>query len=119
MQYNEFIRKIGFGNLTAFVYDQENNRYNYASGEINDDIFENIVEGTEFRIENLDDYPQVKEVIVDNFLAEIAPASNVEDDGYNEVKRIIESGEAKVGIWSEETNYGGDIYETTIYMLIL
>lgn len=113
MKYNEFIENIEFGNTTAFVYDSPNNRYTYASGEITEDIFNNISNETEFKICNINDLPDVKSVMVENFLAELEPAENVKDDEYTEIKRKLEAGNAKIGYWSE--NDGND----DIYMLIL
>lgn len=112
MKYNEFIKNIEFGNATAFVYDSPNNRYIYSNGEITEDTFENVTDETEFEIVGINELPEVKEVIVDNFLSELEPAANVEDDEYNEIKRRLETGDAKIGYWSE--NDGND----DIYMLI-
>ena len=112
MKYNEFIKSIEFGNATAFVYDSPNNRYIYSNGEITEDTFENVTDETEFEIVGINELPEVKEVIVDNFLPELEPAANVEDDEYNEIKKRLETGNAKIGYWSE--NDGND----DIYMLI-
>ncbi len=112
MKYNEFIKNIEFGNTTAFVYDSPNNRYIYSSGEITEDTFESVTDETEFEIVGINELPEVKEVIVDNFLSELEPAANVEDDEYNEIKKRLETGDAKIGYWSE--NDGND----DIYMLI-
>jgi len=119
MTYQEFTKNIEFGNTTAFVYDSPNNRYNYSSGEICDEVFDNIDSDTEFTIVGIDELPEVKEVIVDNFLSEIAPAAGIEDEGYNMVKKQLNNGKAKVGYWDEETNYGPDTFTTRTYMLIL
>ena len=112
MKYNEFIKNIEFGNTTAFIYDSPNNRYTYASGEITESTFENVTDATEFEIVGINELPEVKEVIVDNFLYELEPAANVADDEYNEVKKRLETGDVNIGYWSE--NDGND----DIYMLI-
>ena len=112
MKYNEFINNIEFGNTTAFVYDSSNNRYIYSSGEITESTFENVTDATEFEIVGINELPEVKEVIVDNFLYELEPAANVADDEYNEVKKRLETGDVNIGYWSE--NDGND----DIYMLI-
>ena len=116
MKYQDFTNSITFGNYTAFVYDSPNNRYVYSAGDITDDTFANTNEETDFNIVPINDFPRVKEVIIDNFLPEIAPASNVQDDGYDEVKRLIESGEAQIGYWDDQNIFG---VEDTTYMLIL
>jgi hypothetical protein len=112
MKYNEFINNIKFGIATAFVYDSPNNRYIYSSGEITEDTFANVTEDTIFKVCNINDLPVVKSVMIENFLAELEPAENVEDDEYNEIKKRLETGDAKIGYWSE--NDGKD----NIYMLI-
>lgn len=119
MTYKEFTKEITFGDFTAFVYDAPNNRYNYASDEITVDIFDNVTSDTEFHITGINSLPEVKEVIIDNFLSEIAPAAGIEDEGYDNIKANIEQGLAKVGYWEEETKYGPDTITTTVYMLIL
>lgn len=112
MKYKEFINNIKFGNATAFVYDSPNNRYIYSNGEITEGTFVNVTEDTVFEIVGVNDLPEVKRVIVDNFLPELEPAANVEDDEYNEIKKRLEKGDAKIGYWLE--NDGND----NIYMLI-
>lgn len=119
MKYQEFTEGLTFGNFTAFVFDAPNSRYNYSSGEITDEIFDNVTSGTEFYVTDINSLPEVKEVIIDNFLSEIAPAAGVEDEGYNNIKADIEQGLAKVGYWEEETKYGPDAITTTVYILIL
>jgi len=119
MTYQEFIKNINFGDTTAFVYDAPNNRYNYASGEIYDGVFDNVTTDTNFSIVGINELPQVKEAIVENFLAELEPAPGVEDEGYEAVKAALESGSARIGYWDNETKYGPDTFTTTTYMLIL
>lgn len=119
MKYQEFTKEIAFGKTTAFVYDSPNNRYQYASGEVCDEIFDHCISDTNFHIVGIDELPQVKEVIINNFLPELEPASNIEDENYSIVKEQLESGKAKIGYWEEEMNYGTDAYLTTTYMLIL
>lgn len=116
MTYQEFTKNIEFGNTTAFVYDAPNNRYNYSSGEIYEKIFDNTTSETDFRIAGIDEYPEVKQVIIDNFLSDIAPAANVQDDGYDSVKKQLVNGKAKLGIWKEKNK---SFTTTTTYMLIL
>lgn len=111
MKYNEFIEYLTFGATTAFVYDSPNNRYVYSSGEIFEDIFEDVTEDTVFEVCNINDLPEVKSVMVENFLTELEPAENVQDDNYNEIKRRLESGDAKIGYY--------EVGNTTTYVLIL
>ena len=119
MKYQEFINHFNFGDFTAFVYDSANSRYQYASGEITDDTFAFATSQTEFNIVGIDTYPRVKEVIVYNFLPELASAPGIEDDNYSEIKSIIESGRAQLAVWDETHHYGSDSFFVTNYMLIL
>jgi hypothetical protein len=111
MKYNEFIKNIEFGNATAFVYDSPNNRYIYSNGEITEDTFEDVTDETELEIVGINELPEVKEVMVDNFLPELEPAPGVEDDEYNEIKKRLETGDAKIGYY--------EVGDTTTYVLIL
>lgn len=119
MKYNDFQNIINWGDTTAFVLDAPNNRYNYSSGVIDDDVFANIDADTEFSIVAIDELPEVKEIIIDNFLSELEPAEGVDDEGFNAIKSDLENGNAKIGYWNEETHYGTDSFTTTTYMLIL
>lgn len=119
MNYKEFKENLTWGDTTAFVYDAPNNRYNYSSGEIYEEVFDNTSDDTEFFIVGINELPNVKMVIEDNFLAELCPAQGIEDECYNDVKSRIENGDAKIGYWDEETHYGADTFTTTTYILIL
>ena len=110
MKYQVFKNQIGFGYTTAFVYDSPNNRYNYTSGVICNEVFDHIDANTEFTIVGINELPEVKRVIIDNFLCEI-------DD--EEAKELINDSTAKIGYWDEVTHYGHDTFTTRIYMLIL
>ena len=112
MKYEDFAEKIAWGDTTAFVYDLPESRYLYSSGEINDGVFAYTNQNTEFRIDDIDNLPLVKDVIVDNFLSELKAAKGVEDDAYNYVRDMILSGNASIGSW---VDFDGCI----VYMLIL
>lgn len=115
MTYQEFTKELTFGNFTAFVFYTLNNRYRYSSGEITDEIFDDVTSDTEFHVTGINIVPRIKKVIIDNFLGEIAPAAGVEDEGYNNIKADIEQGRAKVGYWITKTKYGPD---TIVYVLL-
>lgn len=119
MKYQDFIENIEFGNTTAFVFDAPNNRNLYTSGEICEETFENVHSDTEFTIVDIDELPKVKEVIIENFLSEMASVAGIENEDYNMVKKQLNNGKAKVGYWDEETHYGPDTFTTRTYMLIL
>ena len=102
MNKTRFINELEIGNYTAFVYDCERSRYQYVDGIISEAFFEEVEEDTEFEIRELDELPEVKEVMLDNFVSDY-----FEDK--EEIKNdIITRG--KIGSWQDG--------ETTIYMLI-
>lgn len=107
MTYKDFIKHVLFGNYTAFVFDSPNNRFTYSSGEINDDVFANA-QKSDFCIVGINDLPNIKQIILDNFLFEIRLARNVVDDDSNELKRQIDTGIAKIGYWTDDD--GVDTY---------
>lgn len=111
MKYHEFSKIAPWGNTTAFVYESPKSHYNYASGEVNEDTFQYVDSDTDFNIVGIDDLPEVKEVIIDNFLPEIAPAECVEDESFDAIKSAIENGDAQIALWTEGTE--------TAYMLLL
>ena len=102
MNKTRFINELEIGNYTAFVYDCERSRYQYVDGIISEEFFEGVDDDTEFEIRELDELPEVKEVMLDNFVSDY-----FEDK--EEIKNdIITRG--KIGSWKDG--------ETTIYMLI-
>lgn len=124
MTYEQFTKNIKWGQTTAFVYKEialtfdSPNRYNYVLCEINENVFANAPKDG-YEITGIDDFPVVKEVIIDNFLEDWKPAAGMFDEGYKFIKRHIESGEAKIGWWHEPYKCGSDEYKIAIYMLIL
>ena len=111
MTYNEIKSFIGWGDTTAFVFDTPSCRHTYTSGIIEDDVFANVTEDTEFSLQPINLYPEVKEVIHDNFLGEMQPAGGRVSREYDLLKDELEMGLASLAIWQE-----GD---TTAYMLVL
>ena len=103
MNKTEFISELEIGTYTAFVYDCESSRYQYADGIISEAFFEEVEEDTEFEIRELGELPEVKEVILDNFIPDYPKyeRETIKND-------ILARG--KVGSWNDG--------ETTIYMLI-
>ena len=103
MNKTEFISELEIGTYTAFVYDCESSRYQYVDGIISEEFFEGVEDDTEFEIRELNEFSEVKEVILDNFIPD-----------YPEYEReTIKNGilaRGKVGSWHDG--------ETTIYMLI-
>lgn len=105
MNKTDFIYELefNFGSYTPFVYDCESSRYQYVDGIISEAFFDGINDDTEFEIRELDELPEVKEVILDNFITEYPERKQeaIKND-------ILDRG--KIGSWKDG--------ETTIYMLI-
>lgn len=110
MKYNEFTRVLDMNAYTAFVTDSANSRYAYTDGYVSD-AFDNTDCETEFEICPIEEFPEVREVMVENFLADLEPAPNVQDDEYEYIKSRLENNDAMIGYWKENN--------TTVYMLIL
>ena len=102
MNKAEFINELEFGKTTAFVYDCESSRYQYVDGIIFEEFFEEDDDDKEFEIHELDELPEVKEVMLDNFVSDyFVNKEAIKND-------ILDRG--KIGSWKDG--------ETTIYMLI-
>ena len=103
MNKTEFISELEIGTYTAFVYDCERSRYQYVDCIISEEFFEGVDDDTEFEIRELGELPDVKEVILDNFIPDYPEyeRETIKND-------ILARG--KVGSWHDG--------ETTIYILI-
>ena len=110
MNYADFYKKMGsmFGNTTCIVTDSPNNRMNYTSGEIDDNILDQL-EGKDITEESLDENSEVAAVMLENFSAEMKPASNIQDDDYMTIIRNCFSINSKL--------YSAKIGDETTYIL--
>ena len=117
MNKKEFIKHLDaiYGEYTAFVYDTPSNRYTYVGADVDDDLSGDLPDDFDYNIDNIGEFPRVKEVICNNFISELEPAYGVDDEYFNEIKSRIESGNAEVGWWYEDAN-GQPTYT---YILIL
>ena len=94
-----------YGNTTCFVYDEPSNRYQYASGEINDDTLEPFFNAESIEVENLEDNSNVSGVMISEFIAECAPANNVQDDGFIPAIRKLFGEESKLYVATDGNNH--------------
>lgn len=110
INYTEFYQKMGsmFGNTTCVVTDSPNNRMNYSSGEIDENLLDQF-EGEEITEESLDENSEVAAVMLENFSAEMKPAGNVQDDDYMTIIRNCFSVNSKL--------YSAKIGDETTYIL--
>ena len=80
----EFQKAISsmYGNATCFVYDEPNNRYNCIISEVNGDTLDIFFSAESIEVKNLEDDSNVTAIMMSEFIAEYAPANNVQDDGF-------------------------------------
>ena len=80
----EFQKAISsmYGKATCFVYDEPNNRYNCDIPEVNEDTLIDFFTAEKVEVENLEDDSNVASIMISDFIAEYAPANNVQDDGF-------------------------------------
>lgn len=93
------------GYATAIVYDTPNNRYNYVTGEIDCD---DMLEADSIEMVNPKEESYVLSVMLDNWVAENAPAEGVQDDYFADcVKDVFFSEDSKMIIArkGDETAY--------------
>lgn len=109
MKREMFKNIVNWGDTTAFVYDSPRNRYQYTSGEVSREVLEYTTPDTKFDVVPINTLPEVKEVMLDNLLAEMS--SGEERDT---VEAYIEHGLASVACWTEN-----DPDQTRAYMLML
>ena len=88
IDYTEFYKIMGsmFGNTTCVVTDSPSNRKNYSSGEIDENLLDQF-ENKKVTEELLDENSEVAAAMLENFSAEMKPASNVQDDEYMTIIR--------------------------------
>ena len=110
IDYTEFYKIMGsmFGNTTCVVTDSPNNRMNYSSGEVDENLLDQL-EGKEITEESLDENSEVAAVMIENFSAEMKPASNIQDDDYMTVIRGCFSVNSRL--------YSAEIGDATVYIL--
>lgn len=96
-----------YGNTTCFVYDEPSNRYQYASGEINDDTLEPFFNADRIEVEELEDDSRVAAVMIENWSKEFSPANDVQDDNYVSTIRNIFGEDSKLYVATngEDTTY--------------
>ena len=71
-----------YGCATCFVYDEPNNRYNCAIQEVNYATLCNFFSAESIEVESLEGDSNVSSIMISEFIAEYAPANNVQDDGF-------------------------------------
>lgn len=76
---------VSYNDYTAFVYD-DGAQVMYSGGEITDDSLSHFEESEDITICNMGELPRIKEIMQANLLAELEPADNVVDEGYEAMK---------------------------------
>lgn len=85
-----------YGNTTCFVYDEPGNRYQYASGEINDDTLEPFFNAESIEVENIEDNSNVSSIMIENWASEMKSPENIQDDNYVPMIRNMFGTESKI-----------------------
>lgn len=85
ISFDDFRNKLSYNDYTAFVYN-DGTQQMYSGGEINDDSIQSFEDGGKISICNMSELPDIKELMQENLLAELEPAENVSDDGYDKMK---------------------------------
>lgn len=103
----EFQKAISsmYGNATCFVYDEPNNRYNCAISEVDDDTVENFFIAENIEVENLEDNSNVSSIMIGEFIAEYAPANDVQYDGFVPAIRKLFGEDSKLYVATDENNH--------------
>ena len=103
----EFHKAISsmYGNATCFVYDEPNNRYNCVISEVNDDTLDIFFSAESIEVENLEDNSNVSCVMISEFIAEYAPANNVQDDGFIPAIRKLFGEDSMLYTATDENNH--------------
>ena len=90
INYAEFQELVNWNEYYAMVYDCPNNRYNYAGGEMFEELMDEVYKADAIWIEPMAEANEAAvEVMRDNMLAEFEPAAGVEDEGYEAMKRMF------------------------------
>ena len=85
-----------YGNTTCFVYDEPSNRYNYASGEVNEDTLEPFYEADRIEVEELEENSYVASIMIENWASEMKSPENIQDDNYVPMIRNMFGTESKI-----------------------
>lgn len=89
INYTEFQKLVNWDEYYAMV-DCTNNRYNYAGGEMSEELMDEVYKADAILIEPMAEANEAAvEVMRDNMLAEFEPAAGVEDEGYETLKRMF------------------------------
>ena len=94
-----------YGNATCFVYDEPNNRYNCEISEVNDDTLDIFFSAESIEVKNLEDDSNVSAIMISEFIAEYAPANNVQDDGFIPAIRNMFGENSKIYVATDENNH--------------
>jgi hypothetical protein len=94
-----------YGNTTCFVYDEPNNRYNCVISGVDDDTLDIFFSAESIEVKNLEDDSNVTAIMMSEFIAEYAPANNVQDDVFIPVIRKLFGEESKLYVATDGNNH--------------
>lgn len=103
-EFQEAISSM-YGNTTCFVYDEPNNRYNCAISGVDDDTVNDFFQAENIEVEDLEDDSNVSGIMISEFIAEYAPANNVQDDGLITTIRKLFGEDSMLYVATDENNH--------------
>lgn len=109
ISFEDLRSKLSYNDYTAFVYN-DGTQQMYSGGEINDDSIQSFEDGGQISICNMDELPDIKQLMQENLLSEFEPAENVADDGYDKMKEDFANNNGEIAFVDNEG--------TTTYMLV-
>lgn len=110
LTFDEFEHEISYGDTTAFVYFDGVQKMTDVS-EITCDSVHSFAETTNrIHIANMNELPEIKELMRAELLSAFEPAKNVEDEGYDNMVKSFDENKGQIA-WC---TYNG----VTTYMLI-
>lgn len=101
INFKELEKKINYNDYTAFVY-KDGTQTMYSGGEINEDTLSNFAKADTISICDMNELPDIKELMQANLLSEFKPAHNVSDDGYKSMIKDFEEGNGQIAMVENE-----------------
>jgi hypothetical protein len=109
INFAELENMVNYNDYTAFVYN-DGTQTMYSGGEISDDTLAPFYDADKIEVYGMNELLDIKELMQENFLAELEPAEGVDDEGYNSIATDFENGRGKIA----KCELNGNI----IYMLV-
>lgn len=109
INFEELENAVNYDDYTAFVYD-DGTQIMYSGGEINEEVMDVFYQAEDIEMYDMNEIPNIKELMQENLLEEFRPAEGVEDDGYDSMVADFGNSRGKIAKCISG--------RTTIYMLV-